>query len=105
MKVDCDEVFGPVLVLKTYDDISEAIAEANKTPWGLKAGVFTGSLDVAMRAATELEYGTVNINGASRSRVDQEPSGGVKLSGWGKEGPRHAIREMTNVRMISLAWR
>lgn len=105
MKIDCDEVFGPVLVLKTYDDISEAIEEANNTPWGLKAGVFTGSLDVAMKAATELEYGTVNINGASRSRVDQEPSGGVKLSGWGKEGPRHAIREMTNVRMISVAWR
>jgi len=104
MKVVCEEIFGPVVVVSTYTDIDEAIAEANDTPWGLKAGIFTRSLDVAMRAATELEYGTVNINGASRSRVDQEPSGGVKLSGWGKEGPRHAIMEMTDVRMISLSW-
>ncbi len=104
MKVACEEIFGPVLVVKTYEDLDEAIEEANNTPWGLKAGVFTGSLNVAMRVATELAYGTVNINGASRSRLDQEPSGGVKLSGWGREGPRHAIKEMTDVRMISMAW-
>ena len=56
-----------------------------------------------MSAAKELEFGAVNINAASRSRVDQEPSGGVKQSGWGKEGPKYAIREMMNVRMISIA--
>ena len=55
-----------------------------------------------MRAARELEFGTVNINGASRSRVDHEPSGGTKLSGWGREGPRYAIEDMTHLKMISL---
>lgn len=102
MQVMCDEVFGPVVCAVPYQDLGEAFAQANDTPWGLKAGIFTNSLDVALRAASELEYGTVNINGASRSRVDQEPSGGVKLSGWGKEGPRYAIREMTDERMISM---
>jgi acyl-CoA reductase-like NAD-dependent aldehyde dehydrogenase len=102
-KVCREEVFGPVVILVPYTEIDEAIAQANDTPWGLKAGVFTGSLDVALKAARELEYGTVNVNGASRSRVDQEPSGGVKQSGWGKEGPRYAILEMTDERMISIA--
>jgi succinate-semialdehyde dehydrogenase/glutarate-semialdehyde dehydrogenase len=103
MKVACEEIFGPVATIAPYTDIDEAIAVANDTPWGLKAGVFTASLDVALKAAQGLEYGTVNVNGASRSRVDHEPSGGVKLSGWGKEGPRYAILEMTDERMVSIA--
>lgn len=102
-KVICEEVFGPVVSLIPYSDIEDAFSQANNTPWGLKAGIFTDSLDVAMNAARLLDFGAVNINGASRSRVDQEPSGGVKQSGWGKEGPRHAIVEMTNERMISFA--
>jgi acyl-CoA reductase-like NAD-dependent aldehyde dehydrogenase len=100
-RVLCDEVFGPVVSLVAYDDIDDVFVAANATPWGLKAGIFTNSLDVALRAAQELEFGTVNINAASRARVDQEPSGGVKESGWGKEGPRYAIAEMTNERMIT----
>jgi acyl-CoA reductase-like NAD-dependent aldehyde dehydrogenase len=103
MKVVCEEIFGPVVTLVSYASLDEAIQMANDTPWGLKAGVFTASLDAALKAARELEYGTVNINGASRSRVDQEPSGGVKLSGWGKEGPRYAVREMTDERMVSIS--
>jgi succinate-semialdehyde dehydrogenase/glutarate-semialdehyde dehydrogenase len=103
VRLMCNEVFGPVAIIVPYTDIGEAIRQANDTPFGLKAGIFTRSLDVALRAARELEYGAVNINGASRSRVDQEPSGGAKQSGWGKEGPRFAIREMTDERMISIA--
>lgn len=103
MKVVCEEVFGPVVTVTPYDDIEQAIAQANDSPFGLKSGIFTNTLDVALRAARELEYGTVNVNGASRSRVDHEPSGGVKLSGWGKEGPRYAIEEMTYLRMVSIA--
>ena len=102
-QVLCDEVFGPVLLLLPYDNIDDAFTAANATPWGLKAGIFTNTLDIAMRAAHELDFGTVNINAASRARVDQEPSGGVKESGWGKEGPRHAILEMTNERMVSFS--
>lgn len=105
MKVVCEEVFGPVATISPYDTIEEAIAAANDTPWGLKAGIFTSSLDVALSAARQLEYGTVNVNAASRARTDQEPSGGIKSSGWGKEGPRYAIEEMTDVRMVTIATR
>lgn len=102
MRVVCDEVFGPVVSILRYRDLDEAIAAANASPWGLKAGVFTASLDVALRAARELESGTVNVNAPSRSRTDIEPSGGIKRSGWGKEGPRWAIETMTRLTMVSL---
>lgn len=102
MKVVCEEVFGPVAVVLRYGDLDEALAAANNTPWGLKCGIYTASLEVAIRAARELEYGTVNINGPSRSRVDHEPSGGAKLSGWGTEGPRYAIEDMTQLKMVSV---
>jgi acyl-CoA reductase-like NAD-dependent aldehyde dehydrogenase len=103
MKVMCEEVFGPVVTVSPYDTLEEALRAANDTPWGLKAGIFTRSLDVALAAAKHLEYGTININAASRARTDQEPSGGIKLSGWGKEGPRYAIEEMTYLKMITIA--
>ncbi len=102
MKIVCEEVFGPVASVTPYDTLDEVIEWANDTPWGLKSGVFTRSLDVAFRLARELEYGAININAASRARTDQEPSGGIKQSGWGKEGPRFAIEEMTDVKMVSL---
>lgn len=101
MKIVCEEVFGPTATVTPYDTVDEVIEWANDTPWGLKAGVFTQSLDIAFRFAQELEYGAININAASRARTDQEPSGGIKQSGWGKEGPRYAIEEMTDVKMIS----
>jgi acyl-CoA reductase-like NAD-dependent aldehyde dehydrogenase len=102
MKIMCEEVFGPVVSVVPYDDLEEAVRLANATPWGLKAGIFTRSIATAFRVARDLEYGTVNINSASRSRVDHEPSGGVKASGWGTEGPRYAIEDMTDLKMISL---
>jgi acyl-CoA reductase-like NAD-dependent aldehyde dehydrogenase len=102
MKVVCDEIFGPVVVVLPYGDLDEVLAAANDTPWGLKSGIFTASLAVAVRAARELQYGTVNVNGPSRSRVDHEPSGGAKLSGWGLEGPRYAIEDMTQLKMVSV---
>ena len=103
MKVIHDEVFGPVMSLVPYDTIDEAFAAANAGPYGLKIGVFTNDLRIVMRAMRELEFGMVNINGPSRSRTDHEPSGGTKRSGWGKEGPRYAIEEMSYLRMISIA--
>jgi acyl-CoA reductase-like NAD-dependent aldehyde dehydrogenase len=103
MKVVCEEIFGPVVTVSEYDTLKEVVQSSNDTPWGLKAGVFTRSLDVALAAARRLEYGTININAASRARTDQEPSGGVKLSGWGKEGPRYAIEEMTYLKMITIS--
>lgn len=103
MRVVCEEVFGPVVTVIPYSEIEEAISAANATPWGLKAGVFTESLPLALRVARELEYGTVNVNAPSRSRADHEPSGGTKASGWGREGPYWAIREMSNLKMITVS--
>ncbi|MEW8958364.1 MAG: aldehyde dehydrogenase family protein [Moorella sp. (in: firmicutes)] len=84
------------------DTIDEAIALANDSRYGLQAGVFTNSLDVATRCVLELEYGSVIINDSSAFRADLMPYGGVKESGTGKEGPRYVIREMTEERLVVL---
>ena len=101
-KVSCEEVFGPVCTLATYDTLDEAIALANGTRYGLQAGIFTRDVRVAMRAARELEFGGVTINEAPTFRADQMPYGGVKDSGNTREGPAYAVREMTEERVIVL---
>lgn len=101
-KVVCEEVFGPVVSILPYDDLNEAIKEANDSRYGLQAGVFTNQLDVALHAAKELETGGVIINGTSNFRLDHWPYGGIKRSGIGREGPRFAIEEMTETKMIVL---
>lgn len=103
MKVVCDEVFGPVVSLLPYDDVDDALGQVNSSRWGLAAGIYTRSLDVAMRAARQIRAGVVNVNGPSRYRVEHMPFGGVKASGWGKEGPRYSIADMTEVRTITFA--
>jgi acyl-CoA reductase-like NAD-dependent aldehyde dehydrogenase len=102
-KVVCQEVFGPTMSVIPYDTIEEAFAAANDTPWGLQAGIYTRSLDVAVKAARSMQVGGLNVNGPSRGRTDVQPYGGVKQSGWGREGPRYAIREMTDMRMVTFA--
>ncbi|MDD9207416.1 aldehyde dehydrogenase family protein [Georgenia sp. 10Sc9-8] len=102
MQVMCQEVFGPVLTLQAYEDLDAAMREINATPYGLSAGIFTADLGRGLRAARELEMGSVHINETSSSRVDLMPYGGVKASGSGKEGPRYAAREMTEERLISI---
>ncbi|MFY0545954.1 aldehyde dehydrogenase family protein [Brevibacillus sp. H7] len=100
MKVNCLEVFAPVVTIIPYRTIDEAFAVANQSAYGLQAGIFTHDLNIAMRAARELEYGGVIINDVSTYRNDVMPYGGVKSSGLGKEGPRYAIEEMTELRMV-----
>jgi acyl-CoA reductase-like NAD-dependent aldehyde dehydrogenase len=100
LKVSCDEVFGPVCTVNAYDSLDEAIALANGTPFGLQAGIFTNRLDVALRAAEGLEFGGVTVNEAPTFRADQMPYGGVKDSGNTREGPAHAIRELTEERLV-----
>jgi acyl-CoA reductase-like NAD-dependent aldehyde dehydrogenase len=100
MKVVCEEVFGPVVSLLPYDDIDQAIDAVNDSPWGLASGVFTRSLAVAMLAARRLRTGMLNVNAPSRYRVEHVPYGGLKLSGWGKEGPRWSILEMTDQKTV-----
>jgi acyl-CoA reductase-like NAD-dependent aldehyde dehydrogenase len=102
MDVMCREIFGPVVSIRPFDDLDAAINEANDTPYGLAAGIFTGSLDRALHAAAELRMGSVHINETSSSRVDLQPYTGVKLSGYGTEGPRYAIREMTEETLITV---
>ncbi|MGW0432142.1 aldehyde dehydrogenase family protein [Micromonospora sp. NPDC003197] len=98
-----DEIFGPVLVLRGFDDLDQAIAEANDTPYGLAAGIFTRDLGNALHAADKIVAGTVYINDTSASRVDAMPFLGLKDSGFGgAEGPAYAIRDMSAERVISI---
>jgi acyl-CoA reductase-like NAD-dependent aldehyde dehydrogenase len=100
LKVSCEEVFGPVCTINAYDDLGDAIALANGTQFGLQAGIFTGRLDTALRAAEELEFGGVTVNEAPTFRADQMPYGGVKDSGNTREGPAYTIRELTEERLV-----
>jgi acyl-CoA reductase-like NAD-dependent aldehyde dehydrogenase len=99
-KVSCEEVFGPVVVLNPVDSVDEGIERANGTKFGLQAGIFTASIDSALRAADGLEFGGVTVNEAPTFRSDQMPYGGVKDSGNTKEGPAWAVREMTEERLV-----
>lgn len=103
MRVMCEEVFAPIISIVPFGRLADAIAQVNATPYGLAAGVFTSSISSAMQAARELDVGSVHINETSSSRVDLMPYGGVKDSGFGQEGPRYAIREMTEERLITIA--
>jgi acyl-CoA reductase-like NAD-dependent aldehyde dehydrogenase len=94
------EVFGPVVSLRTFEDLETAFELANETEYGLQAGIYTRSLDTAFAAAERLEFGGVTVNETPSFRVDQMPYGGVKESGNTKEGPHFTVREMTEERMV-----
>ncbi|MCL6443177.1 MAG: aldehyde dehydrogenase family protein [Alicyclobacillus sp.] len=102
MRVVCQEVFAPVLSVIPFDNEEEAIAWANDSNLGLHAGVFTKDINRALRVAEKLETGGVWINEASIRRYDHIPYGGVKESGFGKEGVPYAIREMTEEKFIGI---
>lgn len=99
--VSCNEIFGPVMTLVPYDTLDEAIDRVNSTPYGLATGLFTNRLDDALRAVRRLDVGGVHINETSSSRVDLMPYGGTKESGFGREGPRYAVHEMCEMRLVS----
>jgi succinate-semialdehyde dehydrogenase/glutarate-semialdehyde dehydrogenase len=102
MKVMNSEIFGPVVMLRPFDDLDPAVEEVNATPYGLAAGIFTRDIGRALNAAERLRMGSVHINETSSSRVDLMPYSGVKASGHGTEGPRYAIREMSEQRLVTL---
>ncbi len=102
-KVWAREAFGPVAGINVYDSLDEAIAGVNASDYGLQAGIFTQDIQKAFHAARRVHVGGFMINDVPQYRVDQMPYGGVKLSGTGREGPKYAIEEMTEPKLI--CWR
>ncbi len=97
-----DEAFAPVVSVRAYRDLDEAIEIVNRSQYGLQAGIYTRNLDEALRAAHEIRCGGVMINDVPTFRVDLMPYGGEKGSGTGREGPKYAIEEMTEIRTIGI---
>jgi glyceraldehyde-3-phosphate dehydrogenase (NADP+) len=97
-----DELFGPAVAVSSAEDFHSAIAQANGTPYGLGAGIFTSDVSGAVRAIREIDAGNVHINWTPLWRADLMPYGGLKASGIGKEGPRSAVAEMTDVKTVIL---
>ena len=100
MRVVSEEIFAPVAVVEKFADFAEAVDASNNSKYGLQAGVFTESLTNSNYAAESLEYGGVIINDVPTFRVDNMPYGGVKSSGFGREGVRYAMEEMSEIRLI-----
>ncbi len=100
MRISRDELFGPAVAVTRVKDIDEAIAMANDSIYGLSAAIFTQDIDRALKFAREVDSGNLHINWGPQWRADFMPYGGLKESGLGKEGPRYAIQEMTEVKMV-----
>jgi acyl-CoA reductase-like NAD-dependent aldehyde dehydrogenase len=100
MKVVCEEVFGPVVSVAAYDDLDDVFHTISESRFGLQCGIYTKSLPVAIRATRNIRTGGVIINGTSSWRTDQLAYGGVKDSGIGREGPKYAMRDMTEERVV-----
>jgi acyl-CoA reductase-like NAD-dependent aldehyde dehydrogenase len=94
-----EEIFGPVIAVRSVPDVESALRVVNETRYGLHASVFTSSLETAFAAIDRLDVGGVVINDVPGFRSDVMPYGGVKDSGTGREGPRFAIEELTTTRM------
>jgi acyl-CoA reductase-like NAD-dependent aldehyde dehydrogenase len=100
MKVVCEEVFGPVATVQPFDELAPLFERVSAEPYGLHAGIFTKSMKTAFDAVRKLRVGGVIVNGTSTWRTDQLAYGGIKASGIGREGPRYAIRDMTDERLV-----
>ena len=103
MKVCREEIFGPVVTMSPYQTFEEALATVNDSRFGLQAGVFTNDINRAFEAHRTLEVGGIIINDQSAFRADQMPYGGSKDSGFGREGLRFAMEEMTEPRIMVLS--
>ncbi|MBI2878680.1 MAG: aldehyde dehydrogenase family protein [Candidatus Rokubacteria bacterium] len=102
MRISCDELFGPAVAVTPFNDIDEALSLANDSIYGLAAGIFTENLEWAMKFARECEAGNLMVNWGPQWRADLMPYGGLKESGFGKEGPRYAVEEMTELKLVCL---
>ena len=102
MAVCALEVFGPVVTVARYRTLDEALELANDTRYGLQAAIFTSDYAVALRAVRELDFGGVLVNEVPTFRTDQMPYGGLRDSGNTREGPKYAVEEMTEARLVIL---
>ncbi|MBA1432422.1 MAG: aldehyde dehydrogenase family protein [Epsilonproteobacteria bacterium] len=100
MAIVCEEIFAPIVSLVKVEDFDDAVDRMNNSPYGLQFSVFTNDLSLMNRAVDELDVGGIVINDMSTLRFDIQPYGGVKLSGVGREGPRFAIEEMTEIKSV-----
>jgi acyl-CoA reductase-like NAD-dependent aldehyde dehydrogenase len=100
MRVNCQEIFAPVVTVEAYDDFSEAVREINRSSYGLQAGIFTHDARLLFQAFEDLEVGGVIAGDVPSFRSDQMPYGGVKDSGLGREGLRYAIEDMTELKLL-----
>jgi acyl-CoA reductase-like NAD-dependent aldehyde dehydrogenase len=100
MRISCEELFGPAVAVTKVQDINEAIALANDSEYGLSAAIFTQDIDRALKFAREVQSGNLHINWGPQWRADLMPYGGLKHSGMGKEGPKYAVEEMTELKMV-----
>lgn len=100
MKVNCQEIFGPVVTLEPYQNFDEALRRINLSNYGLQAGVFTRDVKLLFQAYDELEVGALVAGDIPSFRIDHMPYGGVKDSGLGREGVRYAIEEMTEPKLL-----
>jgi acyl-CoA reductase-like NAD-dependent aldehyde dehydrogenase len=102
MDVVCEEIFGPAMSIQRYEQIEPIFESISESPYGLQCGIFTNSLDLALKAIKTIRTGGVIVNGTSRWRSDQMPYGGVKDSGVGREGAKYAVHDMTEERFFVL---
>jgi len=100
MKVNCQEIFAPVVTVEPYDDFNQALRQINNSPYGLQAGIFTRDAKLIFTAYEELEVGGLIAGDVPAFRIDHMPYGGVKDSGLGREGLRYAIEEMTEPKLL-----
>ncbi|MGA8310098.1 MAG: aldehyde dehydrogenase family protein [Terriglobales bacterium] len=100
MKVNCQEIFAPVVTVEPYDDFNQALKQINNSPYGLQAGLFTRDAKLIFNAYEELEVGGLVAGDVPAFRIDHMPYGGVKDSGLGREGLRYAIEEMTEPKLL-----
>lgn len=100
MKVNCQEIFAPVVTVEPYDDFLEACRQINNSPYGLQTGIFTRDAKLLFNAYEELEVGAVIAGDVPTFRIDHMPYGGIKDSGLGREGLRYAIEEMTESKLL-----
>ncbi|HEY4633683.1 MAG TPA: aldehyde dehydrogenase family protein, partial [Candidatus Limnocylindrales bacterium] len=103
-QVCSNEAFAPLVVVFRFSDLREAVHAVNDSSFGLQAGVFTNDLGHAWHSFNELEVGGVIVNDIPTYRIDHMPYGGVKESGLGREGLRFSIEDMTEIRILVLAW-